>query len=340
MHNPIISIIIPVYKAEKYLHQCINSIQIQTYQDFELLLINDGSPDKSGEICNKYAKTDNRIRVFHTKNKGVSSARNKGIEESKGKWILFIDADDTITENFLNEIFKDIINNNPDIIYYSFNETNEHGAISKSVIHEKANYNSSNFGQALNQSKCILDMGVPWGKVFKNKIIQDNNIRFNSNSSISEDRLFTYQFLALTKSIYISDFIAYNYRILPNSLSKKEHPQNILYYRCKSLYEAALNIKKKHQLSYNEFIPFLRYHYYFLTTILIDEEYDNKTLSKNINIWKELKGINFFKESSENKIILFFKTLKRTGISTTCLIMHQFSIFQMIYYIKLLIKKL
>ena len=339
MMNTPISVIVPVYNVEQYLPQCLDSILNQTYYDFELLLIDDGSLDKSGEICDNYAKKDCRIRIFHKENGGVSSARNRGIEESKGKWILFIDADDTITENFINEISKDIINNNPDIIYYSYNETNEYGVISKSIIHKKAYYNFSHITQAPNRSNCILDMGVPWGKVFNNKIIKDFNIRFNQNLSISEDRLFTYQFLAVAKSIYISDFIAYNYKILPNSLSKRKHSTDILYYRCKSLYEAALDIKKKLQLSYNEFIPFIRYHFHFLTTVLIDEEYGNKTLFKNRNIWEELKGINFFKESSENKIILFFKTLKKTGVSTTCLIMHHYSIFQMIYYIKLLIKK-
>ena len=91
-----ISVIVPVYKVEKYVGECINSILAQSFKDFELILVDDGSPDKSGEICDSYAKKDNRIKVFHKKNGGVSSARNFGIDKAVGEWLCFIDSDDTI----------------------------------------------------------------------------------------------------------------------------------------------------------------------------------------------------------------------------------------------------
>lgn len=91
-----ISVIVPVYKVEKYIGECINSILAQTFKDFELILVDDGSPDKSGEICDSYAKKDNRIKIFHKKNGGVSSARNFGIDKAVGEWLCFIDSDDTI----------------------------------------------------------------------------------------------------------------------------------------------------------------------------------------------------------------------------------------------------
>ena len=93
---PKISVIVPVYKAEKYVGECIESILSQTYTDFELLLVDDGSPDKSGEICDYYAGKDPRIIVYHKENGGVSSARNYGIEHAVGEWICFVDSDDTI----------------------------------------------------------------------------------------------------------------------------------------------------------------------------------------------------------------------------------------------------
>ena len=92
--RPIISIIVPVYNTEKYLDQCIQSVLAQTYTNWELLLIDDGSTDSSGAICDKYAAEDNRIRVFHKENGGVSSARNLGLDNAQGEWISFVDADD------------------------------------------------------------------------------------------------------------------------------------------------------------------------------------------------------------------------------------------------------
>ena len=97
--NPKISVIVPVYNVEKYLHRCVDSILAQTFNDFELLLIDDGSKDKSGAICDEYAAKDSRVRVFHKENGGVSSARNLGLENAKGDWIIFIDSDDWIADD-------------------------------------------------------------------------------------------------------------------------------------------------------------------------------------------------------------------------------------------------
>ena len=99
--NPKISVIVPVYNVEKYLCRCIDSILAQTFTDFELLLIDDGSKDSSGEICEEYAGKDARIRVFHRQNGGVSTARNLGIDKAKGEWIYFVDSDDVVLPSAL-----------------------------------------------------------------------------------------------------------------------------------------------------------------------------------------------------------------------------------------------
>ena len=104
--HPIISVIVPVYKAEKYLHRCVDSILAQTYTDFELLLINDGSPDNCGAICDEYAIKDSRVRVFHKENGGASTARNLGLDEAKGEWITFVDSDDWIEPNMYEEMIS------------------------------------------------------------------------------------------------------------------------------------------------------------------------------------------------------------------------------------------
>jgi len=103
MNTPQISIIVPVYKVEDYLQRCIDSILEQTFTNWELILIDDGSPDKSGKICDEYAQRDNRVRVFHKENGGVSAARNEGLIQAKGEWITFIDSDDYVDKTFLED---------------------------------------------------------------------------------------------------------------------------------------------------------------------------------------------------------------------------------------------
>ena len=102
----LVSVIVPVYKAEKWLHRCVDSILAQTMTDFELLLIDDGSPDKSGEICDEYAAKDNHIRVFHKENGGGSSVRNLGLDNAQGEWISFIDADDWVEKDYCLECLR------------------------------------------------------------------------------------------------------------------------------------------------------------------------------------------------------------------------------------------
>lgn len=115
METPQISIVVPVYNVEKYLERCIDSILAQTFTDFELLLINDGSKDSSGLICDKYAEKDSRIRVFHKENGGVSRARNLGISNARGRWLCFIDSDDWVDKEYLH-CFGDVFNYSDDII--------------------------------------------------------------------------------------------------------------------------------------------------------------------------------------------------------------------------------
>lgn len=120
MKNPLVSVIVPVYNAEKFLPRCINSILAQTSTDFELLLIDDGSTDKSGKICDEYAQKDIRIKVFHKKNGGVSTARNLGIDKAIGEWIIFMDSDDYFLDNAFDLFIKSINFYNVHIVVANF----------------------------------------------------------------------------------------------------------------------------------------------------------------------------------------------------------------------------
>ena len=116
--DPLVSIIVPVYNAEKTLNKCVDSILNQTFQDWELLLIDDGSTDRSGELCDEYANKDSRVRVFHKINEGVSSARNVGLDNAKGQWITFVDADDWIDKNMYQELYNTAVSSRYRIVQF------------------------------------------------------------------------------------------------------------------------------------------------------------------------------------------------------------------------------
>ena len=210
-----ISIIIPVYKAENYLHRCIDSILAQINSDWELLLIDDGSPDKSGEICDEYSNKDQRIKVFHKSNGGVSSARNFGLDQAKGQWITFIDADDYVDSSFC--IINEAESN--DIIL----KRNYIVDIDNSIKEKKQIDTTSsitNIEEFLSQNLNADIFRNPWGKFFKANILK--NIRFPLGQRIGEDTAFVFMVLAKTKKIIFNNEGGYYWQ-------KGEIPDSVKY---------------------------------------------------------------------------------------------------------------
>jgi glycosyltransferase involved in cell wall biosynthesis len=145
--NPLISVIVPVYNAEKRLVKCIDSILAQSYIHFELLLINDGSKDSSGTICDAYAQKDNRVKVFHKENGGASSARNIGIEHATGEYIVFVDSDDYVEKDYLSAFFVDPLNEDKfTFVVQSFKSLFDGIEIKQSVFKEGL-YSEDNFSE-------------------------------------------------------------------------------------------------------------------------------------------------------------------------------------------------
>ena len=131
-NQSLFSVIIPVYNVERYLRKCLDSILIQSFKDFEVILVDDGSKDKSGTICDEYATKDERISVLHKENGGVSSARNAGIDKASGEWILFVDADDVVPQDTFLYYANSIASNDIEMILGSYVECDENGVITKS----------------------------------------------------------------------------------------------------------------------------------------------------------------------------------------------------------------
>ena len=216
---PIVSFIVPVYNAEKYIDRCIQSILSQKITDFELLLIDDGSKDQSGKICDDYSLRDNRVKVYHKENGGVSSARNVGLDNAKGDWITFCDADDWISDAYLENLLShvddgiDLVFSYASIVYSDNRVVKEHFPAKRISLEEI---------QSAFVENAFHNHSSPWSKLYKNKLIQDIKLRFCEEMHIGEDALFLYSYLLNCRYMYISNDTDYFYNYqTEGSLTKR-----------------------------------------------------------------------------------------------------------------------
>lgn len=233
MATPQISVIVPVYKAEAYLHRCVDSLLAQTFQDYEILLIDDGSPDDSGAICDAYAQQDERVRVFHKENGGVSSARNMGLKQARGKWIAFVDADDYVDEDYL---WIDERYANADVIEKSFSTVNESVQRKEQCLFpDRILKKKEIFGYFVNKRNNAL-----WNKLLSRRVIAD--MYFDTTVSIGEDFLFFLNLLPHIHKYAFSSRGEYFYIIHPNSAMQEVSQAPIK--RIKVLWDNMDKVKK------------------------------------------------------------------------------------------------
>lgn len=218
MVNPLLSIIVPVYNVEQYLRKCIDSILSQTYTDFELILVDDGSTDNSGKICDEYALKDNRIIVLHKENGGVSSARNCGLDIAKGDYIAFADSDDYVDSKWLDNFIS--VLKDEDIIVQGFVGVYDNKEV-RSYIPE------NNCGTNTKLIEKLIDNGV-YGylfvKLFNRSIIEVNHIRFDCNSTFREDEQFISRYMEYVTKLSISSEWGYFYYIPSADKNYKGNP--------------------------------------------------------------------------------------------------------------------
>lgn len=214
---PEISIIVPVFKVEKYIDKCIQSILSQAFSDFELILIDDGSPDRSGNICDEYAKKDARIRVIHQDNQGVSSARNAGLDIAQGSYIGFVDPDDYIEENMYEFLHNLIIHNNADIsicgVFHCYNNNIRKSPknVMECVLSAEEGLELILYGREV--SVTVFD------KLFKASLLK--SVRFPTDISYAEDAYFTIEVFCESSLIAINTVPKYNYVHRSNSATTK-----------------------------------------------------------------------------------------------------------------------
>lgn len=219
MSNPLISVIVPVYNVEQYLPSCLDSILGSTYTNWECLLVDDGSTDRSGIICDRYAASDARFRVFHKENGGVSSARNKALENMNGEWLMFLDSDDEITASAMQNLLTAAMNSGSDMSMGNYVSVRSKG----DDIHSNTYPTPRTMSL---EDVLTLFFVYPRGRfqgylanrIMKASVVRDNHLRFREDIYYKEDGLFLVQYLLYSKKDvpFITDVI-YLYKIREGS---------------------------------------------------------------------------------------------------------------------------
>lgn len=207
MNKDKVSIIVPVYNVEKYLEKCLKSLISQSYKNIEIILIDDGSKDNSGRICDEYKRKDSRIKVIHKENAGVSEARNSGIQKATGKYLCFVDADDFVMDNYVEYMHQLIVKDSSDIaictkMFSNFNEKQTSEEVIENLDGENAIIRILNYR---------MPIGV-YSRIFKKDLIEDNRIRFLKDIYMGEGFNFNVACFQKAKKVIVSNYKVYYYR--------------------------------------------------------------------------------------------------------------------------------
>lgn len=312
---PCISVIVPVYNVEVCLPECINSILAQTFTDIELVLVDDGSPDGSGIICDNYAKKDNRVKVFHQTNGGSSCARNYGLDVAKGEWIVFVDSDDYVGPDYLKELYG-AVTPDVDLVISFLSHIKENG---KSIPHDfrmtknKTYYTNSIF-QKMQKEWHLEKHCHPVSKLFKRKVVEESHVRFLTGVRFAEDYLFLFSFLNVIRNgVCIVPSSNYFYVDRPYSLvhQKPSFDEGLtLYYRVKSV---TMVFCKKYNCPEGEFDIA-----YFLHRAIVVAESSKDLLKISQEDWK------FFVE--------YFKVISTKTALDKWMVLHLYTIPSVLFF--------
>lgn len=223
MKKPFISFIVPIYKIpEEFLRQCIDSIINQYFEDIEIILIDDESPDNCGKVCDEYATLDKRIKVIHQKNQGVSVARNAGIDIAIGEWISFVDADDWIEPDYVNKFYDMSLETDSDILisdcYVNYSSRQVENKFFKEHFIEAKGKDKDRFilqylcNKIYKDDLGTADVGAPWGKIYRRSFLMNNKLRFNSKLIRMQDNVFNLYAFEKADGLYYKEAYLYHYR--------------------------------------------------------------------------------------------------------------------------------
>lgn len=262
MGRILLSIITPIFKAENSIARCIESVLSQSFLDWEMILVDDGSPDNSGKICDEYALKDGRIKVFHKENGGPSSARNLGLEHAQGKYIWFVDADDWIETSSLQTICHTIEENDADICFFGLKPISNSNVSTpydfKKIVGDTDRFvkfiGKHECGKVISKIERIGGMGWTCNKWFRRSIIYEHQIRFDNRFAIQEDHLFTLDYIIHVNNILLTSYAPYNYVMTGDTLLSKAYPYLNTKARNEAMYQSRLRVCNTFGISDRQYI--------------------------------------------------------------------------------------
>lgn len=301
-----ISIIIPAYNCEHFISKCLDSIFNQNVSSIEVIVVDDGSKDKTSNILDDYSNREERLKVFHVQNGGPSRARNVGLSHALGEWVLFVDADDWVDIDILSKL--DLQKQKADITFFGFKKWYNDGAIE--------DCKPQNFDYTENKTEIQFQLerlfnnkweffGYSVNKLFKREIIEKYGVRFAENLHNREDEVFVLNFCQHISSCRTVSFSPYNYRILDNSLS---HNLSIHYRNYQMLIKAELNILQSYDMSQFKIAVLGRIYKYYISSIIecvqLNRSETKKVISEAILFYDTYK--KFIKAPKWQKIVFGF----------------------------------
>ena len=216
---PKATVVVPVYNVEKYLEKCVDSILAQTEPDFELLLVDDGSTDGSGRLCDKLAEKDGRVRVIHQKNQGLGGARNTGIQQAQGDWLLLVDSDDWIEPQTLEKTMEAGLREEADLVMFAYRSVDEGGHTLRTFLENVPKER----GMALDaQPDMLLTSPSAWCRLYRRELLERTGILFPPRVWY-EDMRTTPKLLAEARQVVYLDYVGYNYLSRTGSITKNQN---------------------------------------------------------------------------------------------------------------------
>ena len=314
----LISIIVPVYNAEKYLNRCIESIINQTYKNLEIILVNDGSKDLCGQICDEYSVKDSRIKVFHNTNHGVSYSRNYGIKQSSGQYLMFIDADDFIDLDYISKMYNIILNNDYEVVFTNHVLDYGNNKIIKNFVSKELQnscdisypkYINLYFNSYVLSSSCKI--------LFNKNIVSSNKIEFNEKMKYGEDMLFSFMLYTKSKKTYFLNDYGYHYYIHNLSSSHSSDINKKIKY-CNDnlqLYKTIKNIFDDEKIEF-DYIIFLdailrNLNYAFNDIVSLLNDLKSNEINELLTLYRNyLNDFKFSKSKLNNKLKIEIILLK------------------------------
>jgi len=300
MPSPLISVIIPIYNVEQYLRRCLDSIVNQTYTNLEIILVDDGSPDKCPQICDEYASGDNRIIVIHKENGGLSDARNAGLDICKGEFISFVDSDDWVSLEYINELYSTIKETLADIAIINHKHVT---TPSSKEIQKRQHIKFFSKQQALFEliAKQHQPFVVSWGKLYRKNLF--NNIRFPVGK-YHEDEFTSHLLISKASKITYSSKILYFYYQRPNSITKQKHLTDAI-----AAFKNRLDFTINNKL--NNLIPFAASNLCWMYLNLCFQKYIKKeNYEKILSIAKKYQKLMAFRKFTDIFLFIFLRNPK------------------------------